>query len=76
MDIKFVVRSGKGGGAYTFRDGVEEHYFTDEVGGATRSVKQHAGWQSVTYKGQRYALKGGIHTDYFINLALPIKKRV
>ena len=39
----------------------------------SRVPRYHAGWQSVTYNGNRYQLHGGIRTDYFIDLASPIK---
>lgn len=39
-----------------------------------RIPRQHVGWQSITYKGRRYRLGGGIRTDYFINLDNPIGK--
>lgn len=62
----FTVRSGKG----TVRpDGT----FTDEIEKVSRVPRQHKGWESVTYKGQRYQLHGGIHTEWFICLTTPIK---
>ena len=38
-----------------------------------RVPRDHAGWQSVTYKGQRYQLFGLVHSPYFINLRHPLK---
>jgi len=64
----FDVRTGKG----TVRfDGT----FTDVVDTANRGVRQHSGWQSVTYKGKRYQLYGGIRTNWFICLNSPIKSK-
>jgi len=59
--IAFEVRSGKD--MKDMEDYVE------------RVPRQHSGWQSVTYMGQRYQLFGGIRTDYWINLTMPIKGR-
>ena len=42
---------------------------------ATRAPRFHACWQSVTYKGQRYQLYGGIRNPLFINIKHPIKGR-
>lgn len=47
--------------------------FTDTVELASRAVRQHSRWQSVTYKGKRYQLHGGVYTDWFICLNTPIK---
>ena len=38
----------------------------------TRIPKHHAGWQSVTYRGRRYQLFGGIRARLFINVNRPI----
>ncbi len=42
---------------------------------ATRAVQQHNSWQSVTYKGKRYHLHGGIRTSYRIYLHSPLGGR-
>jgi hypothetical protein len=68
----FHVRSGKGGLRYNEHD---EAVFTDSLTTATRGVRQHSGWQSVTYNGKRYVLMGGIRTPLWINLSMPIKGR-
>lgn len=47
--------------------------FTDSVGIAQRVPRQHSNWQSVTYKGKRYQLLGGVRTFWFICLDHPIK---
>jgi hypothetical protein len=49
--------------------------FTDTVDKIWRRPRQHAGWQSVTYKGRRYRLAGGGRTVRFICLDNPIKGR-
>lgn len=49
--------------------------FTDDVELATRSVRQHTGWLSVTYKEKRYQLFGGVHVPHFICLDHPLKPR-
>lgn len=49
--------------------------FTDEIETIERTPRQHSGWQSITYKGKRYQLMGGIRTNFWINLTLPIKGR-
>jgi hypothetical protein len=62
------VRTGKGS-----TDGAGG--FTDVVDVISRTPKKHSGWQSVTYKGKRYQLLGGIRTDYFISLRTGISSR-
>ncbi len=37
--------------------------------------RQHSGWQSVRFDGNRYVLRGGIRTDFFINFNNPILKK-
>gem|GEM_PF-5675409 len=37
--------------------------------------RQHTGWQSIKFGGNRYALRGGIRTDFFISLNSPILKK-
>jgi hypothetical protein len=66
--ITFEVRTGLGTvkRKVTLRCG--ESDFTDHVEWATRVPRQHVKWQSVTYKGKRYQLHGGIHTNWFICL--------
>ena len=59
--VSFEVKDGN----YNFR--VIDH--------AERSPQWHAGWQSVTYKGQRFQLHGGIRNPLFINIKHPIKGR-
>ena len=70
-EICFVVRSGKGTVADVALDpsGGE---FTDQVGTACRVPRRHQGWDSVTYKGRRYQLFGGVRTSHFIDLSNPI----
>ena len=46
------------------------------VGVATRSMRQHSGWESVVFQGRRYQLFGGIRTAHRINLEHPLRKRV
>ena len=38
----------------------------------SRIPRQHSGWQSVRFDGNRYVLRGGIRTDFFISLNNPI----
>ena len=45
------------------------------IGRAVRAPQFHTGWQSVTYKGQRYQLHGGIRNPLFINVKHPVKGR-
>ena len=42
---------------------------------AERSPRWHAGWQSVTYRGARFQLHGGIRNPLFINIKHPITAR-
>jgi len=66
--IPLAVRSGDGTG--------QSHYgFLDVVELIERVPRQHSGWQSINYKGQRYKLWGGIRTNFWINLTMPIKGR-
>lgn len=65
----FDVRTGKG--TVSLHTGK----FNDVVTTAQRVPRQHRNWQSVTYKGKRYQLFGGIHTNWFICLNSPIKGR-
>lgn len=67
-DIVFRVRSGLG---TVYFDGT----FNDTLETEARTPRQHKGWQSVTYKGKRYALRGGVRTDYFICLNNPLGKK-
>jgi len=48
--------------------------FTDVVRYVYRVPRQHKGWQSVCYAGQRYQLHGGIRNPQFISLNNPIRK--
>jgi hypothetical protein len=45
------------------------------VGTIERVPRQHSGWQSVTYNGQRFQLHGGIRNPEFINIKHPILGR-
>lgn len=45
-------------------------------GHIVRVPQDRSGYQVVTYKGKRYALRGGIRTEHFISLDLPVKGRV
>jgi len=47
--------------------------FNDVIEVVERVPRQHKRWQSVKYKGRRYQLFGGIHTNLFICLNNPIK---
>lgn len=49
------------------------NYGRGVLGVATRAVRKHAGWESVTYRKKRYQLFGGIRVPEFIDLANPIK---
>lgn len=40
-----------------------------------RLPRQHAGWASVRYRGQRFQLFGGIRVNYFIDLSHTLKGR-
>ena len=68
----FTVRTGLGTVRRMRTAGRE---FTDTVERVHREPRQHAGWQSVRYKGARYQLHGGIRTSFFINLNNPIRSR-
>lgn len=68
--IQIQVRTGLG---TVTRDG---NWFTDFVKTINRVPRQHKGWQSVTYKGKRYQLYGGVHVLSFICLNNPIGKKV
>lgn len=48
--------------------------FTDEIKRVERVVKHHHGWRSITYQNKRYQLFGGIRTEQFISLRLPIER--
>jgi hypothetical protein len=47
--------------------------FSDVIGTIERAPRQHNRWQSVMYDGKRYQLMGGVRTDWWINLSMPIK---
>lgn len=66
--VELVVRLGLG----TVTDEVQ---FSDKVEIVDRVPTFNVGWQSVTYKGRRYQLFGGIRTPFFICLNDPIKGR-
>ena len=40
-----------------------------------RVPTERKGYSTVLYKGVRYALRGGIRTEHFISLDLPLKTR-
>lgn len=40
-----------------------------------RHTRQHKGWESVTYKGKRYQVFGGIRNPEFIDISHPIVRR-
>jgi hypothetical protein len=42
------------------------------IGTIERTPQMHAGWQSVTWRGQRYQLHGGIRNPEFINVRHPL----
>jgi hypothetical protein len=67
-EVPVQIRSGKG----TVTVSGE---FTDVVDIVYRVPREHAGWQSVAYKGRRYQLHGGIRTPLFITLTNPIRER-
>lgn len=54
------------------KNGNDGFKIVDEI---ARTVRNHAGWQSVTYKGRRYQLFGGIRNAHFIDIANPLKRR-
>jgi hypothetical protein len=66
-DVPIAVRTGAG----TYIGDSTE--FSDTVDRVRRVPRDHVGWQSVIYKGQRYRLGGGIRTQYFIYLNNPIR---
>ncbi len=37
--------------------------------------RQQSGWQSIRFAGNRYVLRGGIRTEFFISLNSPILKK-
>lgn len=41
-----------------------------------RVQREHSGWRSITYKGQRYQVFGGVLVDLFIDLCNPIVHKV
>ncbi len=43
---------------------------------AYRVPQDRAGYQVVRYKGNRYILRGGIRTEHFISLDLPVKGKI
>lgn len=49
--------------------------FSDVVGHVWRIPRNHSGWCSVTYKGKRYQVFGGVYVDLFICLNRPIQGR-
>jgi len=65
--VRLVVRTGEG----DLDSGGE---FTDIVTRVNRVPRQHAGWQSVAYRNERYRLGGGIRTGFFICINNPVKK--
>lgn len=65
---KFIVRTGHGAVQW---DGE----FTDAVETADRRPRLHRNWESVTYKGKRYQLFGGIRTPWFICLNHPLRSK-
>lgn len=74
----FAVRSGSGylrKYQLTLEQIQSGEEFSDTVEIAARQVQRHAGWQSVTYKGNRYQLFGGVCTFWFICLNSPLKKK-
>ena len=60
MVVEVVVRTNTG---VVNADGVT---FTDEVEVVQRSVRQHNGWESVFYKGQRHQLHQYPATAFWI----------
>jgi len=60
-------------GKHDYKGTMPESGFPDVVEQVERTPRQHSRWKSVTYKGIRYQLMGGIRTNYWINLSLPIK---
>ena len=70
-NIFLYVRSGK----WDYKGTVPESGFPDVVDQVERVPRHHSGWQSITYKGNRYQLMGGIRTYFWINLTMPIKGR-
>ncbi len=69
--VIFAVRTGKGG--CLFRSNPSVMGFSDTIEYVRRIPRKMSGWECVCYKGKRYQLFGGIHTDYFIDLLNPIR---
>lgn len=67
--VPLLVRKGTG----TYYDDSTD--FSDTCDRVRRVPRQHSGWQSITYKGKRYCLRGGFRTPYFICLNNPISTR-
>ena len=65
--VYFEIRSGQG--TVTWHGD-----FTDALGWAERVPRQHNRWQSVTWKGRRYQLHGGIRTSRFICINNPVRR--
>lgn len=65
---KLFVRTGKG----HYDSSIKK--FSDACDFIARIPRQHEGWDSITYRNQRYQLFGGIRTPWNICLDMPIKK--
>lgn len=57
---------------FEIKDGTDGYRI---IGTAKRIPRDHSGWQSVTYRGKRYQLYGGIYTPLFINISNPLSNR-
>jgi len=63
-----IVLDVRSGGGTVNNDGI----FNDVITVISRIPKQYSGWETVSYKGKRYHLHGGIRTNHFICLNNPI----
>lgn len=46
------------------------------LGKVSRVAQQRSGYEVVRFNKKLYVLRGGIRTDYFISLDLPVKGRI
>jgi hypothetical protein len=75
--MRIIVRSGRGSvrsGRLPAWNAQAAEFFTDVVEVIDRQPQQHAGWESVAYRGRRYQVFG-TRVPSFIDLSNPIKPR-
>lgn len=65
---RILVRTGHGN--------FDGNNFDDVITIVHKVQKQHHGWRSITYNGQRYQVLGGIRTQFFICLNNPTGKGI